>query len=432
MIGQTVGNYVVRKKIGEGGMGAVYVAEHQRLGRRVAVKVLLPQMNASAEMVARFFNEAKAATEIRNQHIVDVLDFGELPGGASYIVMEWLEGQSLAQLLAEQGKLPPGRVAHIAEGIAKALEAAHAHGIVHRDLKPDNIFLIDRDGDADFVKVLDFGIAKLTGDAADVRTQTGAILGTPYYMSPEQCDGGRIDRRTDVYAVGVILYQMLTGRLPFTGSKLTELLVAHATQAPPPLRSIDPTIAPSIEGAVLQALEKDPERRFNSVAALARAVAGEAAAARNAPAPAPFVAPPQKTAAELFLRVGLRGRRPLVAIAAATAVAVVAVLFATLQRGDRPAAPPAAQTAPSRWQLTQTDCPAGSVPAIVETTAVGTGIVSRAAGFPDTTGTFERDGRFKVRNSLGSCTGRITDKTVTETCTNKFHMSCHATYSRID
>jgi eukaryotic-like serine/threonine-protein kinase len=460
MIGAAVGNYVIVSKIGEGGMGAVYVAEHSRLGRKVAVKVLLPHLGRDPQVVARFFNEAKAATEIKNEHIIDVLDFGELPDGSSYIVMEWLEGRSLSALIAQDHRISIERTAHIARGISKALAAAHAHGIVHRDLKPDNIFLVARDGDPDFVKVLDFGIAKLAiADAGDVRTQAGAIMGTPYYMSPEQCNGVEVDQRTDVYALGVILYQMLTGILPFTSPRLAELLVAQATQKPAPLRSHDPSIPPSIESAVLQALEKDPDRRFNSVEALARAFADQAITARGPVVPAVALgasatAPPApaQTAAELFVRVGVRGKRPLLLVGAATAgvVALVLGLVVLLRSGPSPTpnaastatAPGATSTAePStpvviktkgRWKLGKTDCPLQFMPKIVETTQKGASFVSRATGFPDTSGTVEASGHFRARNAGGTCSGTISNSTVTETCTNLFKMSCHAIYERDD
>ncbi len=281
MIGRTVGNYVVKQKIGEGGMGAVYLAEHPRIHRQVAIKVLLPEYSKNSEVVARFFNEAKAANEIRNEHIIDILDFGELDDSGSYIVMEWLDGKPLTASLG--GPMPSSRAVHIARGIGRALSAAHAHGIVHRDLKPDNIFLITRQDDLDFVKVLDFGIAKLmsspTSVSADVKTKTGALIGTPSYMSPEQCRGAPVDHRTDIYALGVLLYQMLSGRLPFNAEGLGELLLQHMTQAPQPLGELVPGLSPTVEAAVMRALEKDLERRFQNVQQLLDALQGVATGA---------------------------------------------------------------------------------------------------------------------------------------------------------
>jgi eukaryotic-like serine/threonine-protein kinase len=265
MIGRTIGNYVVREKIGEGGMGVVYRAEHPHINRHVAIKVLHPGADRNPEVVHRFFNEARAATEIRNAHIVEVMDFGELkPEGTPYLVMEWLEGESLGALLRASRKLPVARAAHIMSGIARALKAAHSKGVVHRDLKPDNVFLVRNDGEPDLVKVLDFGIAKLlvTEMPARYQTQTGAIIGTPAYMSPEQCRGAKeIDHRTDVYSLGVMGYQMLTGRLPFEAEAFGELLLKHMTEKPPPAAAVDASVPAAISDVIARALEKEPERR---------------------------------------------------------------------------------------------------------------------------------------------------------------------------
>src|SRR4051812_32307488 len=200
MLGRTIGNYAVKEKIGEGGMGVVYVAEHPRIGRKVAIKTLHPQFGHTSDAVRRFFNEAKAAHEIKNPHIIDILDFGELEDGTSYFIMEWLDGQSLKHAIDAHPVFPVARAGHVADGILQALVAAHAHGIVHRDLKPDNVYLVHHLEDDDFVKVLDFGIAKLTADGADDahRTGTGVLMGTPAFMSPEQCRGvADLDGRSD-------------------------------------------------------------------------------------------------------------------------------------------------------------------------------------------------------------------------------------------
>jgi serine/threonine-protein kinase len=280
VLGRTIGNYVVREKIGEGGMGVVYLAEHPRIGKKVAIKVLLPEYGHNPDVVARFFTEARAANAIRNEHIIDIIDFGELEDRSSYIIMEWLEGRSLTTALEKEGRFPLDRALHIAGGMGRALVAAHARGIVHRDLKPDNIYLIRRGNDPDFAKVLDFGIAKLLGQeagaGAELKTKTGAIIGTPMYMSPEQCRGIQVDERSDLYSFGVILYQMLTGRLPFVAEGLGELLLKHMTESPPPPRSLQPSIPERIEEVLLIALAKDPAHRFHKVEAMLAALGGEA------------------------------------------------------------------------------------------------------------------------------------------------------------
>ena len=270
-------------------MGAVYVAEHPHLGRRVAIKVLHPGVDRNPEVVYRFFTEAKAATEIRNEHIVEVLDFGELaPDGVPYLVMEWLEGESLGEALRKAPRQSVQRTASVVRGIAQALKAAHAKGVIHRDLKPDNVFLLRRDGAEDFVKVLDFGIAKLiqASDSNRYQTQTGAIIGTPAYMSPEQCRGAKhIDTRTDVYSLGVIAYQMLTGRLPFAADALGELLFKHLSETPVPPAAVHADIPPAVSDVVARTLEKDPDKR-PSLDELAAALDPDAAARVSGPASA--------------------------------------------------------------------------------------------------------------------------------------------------
>jgi serine/threonine-protein kinase len=277
VIGSVIGNYVVKAKVGEGGMGVVYLAEHPRLGRKVAIKLLHAQFSQTPEFVSRFFVEAKAATEIGSDHIVGVLDFGELPDGQSYLILEWLEGHSLAQVLTDEKKLSLVRAIHIARGVARALAAAHAIGIVHRDLKPDNVFLVRKEDDPEFAKVLDFGIAKLLhegkNDAVRVKTETGAIFGTPAYMSPEQCRGAeKVDPRSDIYSLGVIFFEMVTGRVPFEAQGLGDLLIAHMTEEPPPLRAIDQTIPEPIEAAIAKSLHKSPDLRFQSMDAFMTAL----------------------------------------------------------------------------------------------------------------------------------------------------------------
>jgi serine/threonine-protein kinase len=268
MIGRAIGNYIVQSKVGDGGMGVVYVAAHPRLGRQVAIKVLRPGSEDYPERVARFFNEARAAHEIKNQHIVEILDFGDLPEGRPYLTMEWLDGRSLASVVANGRPVPWRRAFHIISGIAEALNGAHAAGIIHRDLKPENIFLVTRGDDPDFVKVLDFGIAKMIQGLSNesMKTATGQIMGTPAYMAPEQCRGdATIDHRADIYSLAVIAYELVSGRLPFTAEGCGSLLVKHILDPPPPIRGEIPEFPAELDAVILRALEKAPDARYAGV-----------------------------------------------------------------------------------------------------------------------------------------------------------------------
>jgi serine/threonine-protein kinase len=267
-VGSTIGNYVVKQKIGEGGMGFVFLAEHPLIGRRMAIKVIHPTYASNAEAVSRFFTEAQAVNKIGHQNIVDVTDFGQTPDGECYFVMEFLSGHALSDLL-KQG-LPNLQIAfHIASQIADALSASHEAGILHRDLKPDNVYLIGRGADRNFVKVLDFGLAKLTtGDAkASHKTRAGTVMGTPYYMAPEQCAGKPdIDGRADIYALGVILFEMVTGQVPFSGEGYGEVIVKHMTSPVPSVRQLNPNCPDWVETLIMGMLAKEPGTRYQTMA----------------------------------------------------------------------------------------------------------------------------------------------------------------------
>jgi serine/threonine protein kinase len=286
------GRYLVKRLIGEGGMGLVYEAEHVEIGRRVAVKVLHAMYTRQSEVVARFRSEARAATRIGHPHIIDVFDSGTTVDGAVYFVMEYLEGRDLAQLIHEIGPLPAQRSIVIAREICQALSAAHKAGILHRDLKPENVYLIQRDGNDDFVKVLDFGIAK-TLDAVTDRvgrlTNPGIAMGTPEYMAPEQAAGQPFDARADVYSVGAILYEMLSARPPHDGANIMEILTLKATKAPAPLSSLRPDTPRELERLIMRTLAVSPELRPQSMEAMASELGrlGGIQSASNIPAITP-------------------------------------------------------------------------------------------------------------------------------------------------
>jgi len=353
-----LGAYRLLERLGEGGMGAVYRAVHKRLGRMVAIKLLGKELSSDRGIINRFFHEARAANTIRHEHVIEVYDFVE-SGQDIYFVMEFLRGQDLHDAIhkspkgAERPKEPmePARAASILEQIASALHATHARNIVHRDLKPENVFLAEKDGRQDFVKIFDFGVAKL--ERTDGRsTIEGAVLGTPEYMSPEQARGGVVDGRSDLYSLGCIAYEMLTRRQIFGGGAQSEVLIRQLAQEPPPLRSFVPSIPTALEAAVLRALAKDPAERPQSARefaeSLARALGRDLEHSAGFRAISGPVAVRTPSPSQLVLRAD-HGRtwKPIAAgVVAAAILASTVVIGMQRRRAPNPGPSPAGAAAP--------------------------------------------------------------------------------------
>ncbi|MGH7281572.1 MAG: serine/threonine protein kinase, partial [Polyangiaceae bacterium] len=296
LIGQSLGDgrFKIVKLLGEGGMGAVYLGE-QKLGasvRKVAIKTLHAHLSHDPKILARFQRECETVAELQHPNTIAIFDFGKTDSGILYIVMEYAEGHSVAEDLEKNGPMQPDRVEKILVQVCGSLEEAHNHGIVHRDLKPDNVLLCERAGKHDWVEVLDFGIAK-RGSEHDPNeqklTQQGTVLGTPPYMSPEQFTGKPVDARSDIYSLGVMSYEMLSGKMPFNGNTAWEWASAHMTAQPSPIESTGPLgarVPQAMRAAITKALEKQPENRFQNVKEFIDAFAGEAPIAAAAPAAA--------------------------------------------------------------------------------------------------------------------------------------------------
>jgi serine/threonine-protein kinase len=358
--GTQIGAYRVLKQIGEGGMGSVWLAEHAMLGRRAAIKVLHPEYSQRQDVVARFFNEARAATAISDPGIVQIFDFGHHTDGSAYIAMELLEGEPLDRRLERGGALPLPDALRIMRQVASSLGSAHAHGIIHRDLKPENIYLV-RDPEVpggERVKILDFGIAKLTGDTAAnaVKTQASALMGTPTYMSPEQCRGaGQVDQRSDVYALGCVLFTLLTGRPPFIADGIGSLLVKQMTEQPPAPSWLRPGLPPEVDQLVLRCLAKDPAARFASGAELAIAIGqliGSSPQLGVGPSTGQGYVPGMPTtlsaaAAATSTAAPAQGRGKLVAIAGAVVVGAGIAIAVVVSRGGSESTGQAASPVPA-------------------------------------------------------------------------------------
>ena len=281
-------------------MGTVYVGVQEPLGRKVAVKVLLPVLARDATLVARFQREAELAASLGHPNIVQVTDFG-VEDGAAFLVMDLLEGESLGAVIEREAPLSAERVRFIATQILSALEAAHARGVVHRDLKPDNVFLTSVSGVADLVKLLDFGIARLVEDADQKMTATGQVLGTPAYMSPEQARGRPVDARSDLYAVGVVMYEALSGRMPVSGSNYHELMFAIVDQIPTPLAELVPGLDPELVAVVDRAMHKEANARYASAAEMRAALDALGPLSARSPSRVPSRPPPTRVNGEVAM-----------------------------------------------------------------------------------------------------------------------------------
>jgi putative nucleotidyltransferase with HDIG domain len=275
MVGKVVGGYRLVTPLRSGGMGTVFYAEHTLIGRRAAIKILHPEVSSNPQVLARFLTEARAANDIRHPNVVEITDIGQA-GDLHYIVMSFLEGETLGERLERSRILEEDAAVRILRQVTSALTAAHDHGIVHRDLKPENIFLLNHPDYPDYVKVLDFGIAKLiipNDPEAARNTIAGTILGTPAYMSPEQCRGqAELDHRSDIYSLGVVIYEMLTGVMPFSQGSPADIMLAHLRDRPVPPIELRPKLSRHINDAILRSLEKDPALRFGSMHELRDAI----------------------------------------------------------------------------------------------------------------------------------------------------------------
>ncbi len=285
------GKYRIVRLLGEGGMGSVYEGENTRIHRRVAIKVLHAAVAAKSDVVQRFEREAQAAGRIGSEHIVEVLDLGNLPGGERYMVMEYLEGENLGDRIKKKRRMTPQETAPVIHQLLEGLAAAHQAGIVHRDLKPDNVYLCQKGNQRDFVKVLDFGVSKFSTLDADMSmTKTGAVMGTPFYMSPEQARGGKIDLRSDLYSVGVVIYQAVTGRLPFHAETFNELVFKIALESPEPAEIAAPGLDAHFAQIIARAMMRDVNGRFQSAREFQGALSQWM---MTSPAAGPFPSSPQ-------------------------------------------------------------------------------------------------------------------------------------------
>jgi serine/threonine protein kinase len=365
------GKYQIEGTLGTGGMGAVFEVSHRITGKRFAVKWLLPALTAESDAVMRFIREAQVAGRVDHPNVVEVYDVGQ-EGDSFYMVMELLQGEPLSDYLAREGKLTAAQACSILIPVMSGLSAAHAAGVIHRDLKPDNIYVCRGPHGEIQPKVLDFGISKMSNLAGEVTsgiTRAGMVMGTPHYMAPEQVRAKPVDVRTDVYALGVILYEMLGGDLPFPGDTYSDLVLKIMTEAPKPLGQLAPRTPPNLIKLIERAMARDPDARFADVAELSRALSAFAAggadasasastgqapalspSGRNLPTPPRIQQTPLSTESKRLSTGDFAPpRKPISLIIglAAVAAAVVGLGFWIMRIANQPVAPPAAVAAPS-------------------------------------------------------------------------------------
>jgi serine/threonine-protein kinase len=391
------GKYSVERVLGRGGMGVVLAAQHLQLEERVAIKLMLPEVATNGEAVARFVREARAAAKIKSEHVARVSDVGTLDGGVPYMVMECLEGADLGALLSTRGRLPVEEVAEYVLQACEAIAEAHALGIVHRDLKPSNLYLTHRRDGTPVIKVLDFGISKVSGDAREksdgALTRTSALMGSPLYMSPEQMTSSRdVDARTDIWSLGVVMYELLSGAPPFTAPTLPQMCALILEGALPPLRTQVPEVPEGVEAIVGRCLTRDLGRRFATVAELAVALApfaprrarvsvdriSAALGAVSAPAPSserelPAAAKAGSGTAAAWADTAVpapqRRGRFWVLVAAVLAAGAAGAVFLLARTEENPASPPdrplAGAATPAVPEAAIPPTPEAPVPAIV-------------------------------------------------------------------
>ena len=411
--GERVGEYEVEGKLGQGAFGTVFKAVHPLIGKVVAIKVLARKFSVDPEMVSRFIAEARAVNQIRHRHIIDIFSFGKLDDGRQYYVMEYLDGEPLDVMLDREQRIPVGDALSILRSIAKALDAAHAKGIAHRDLKAENVFL-GRDSDGGlFPKLLDFGIAKLMApeDGLKHKTRTGAPIGTPYYMSPEQCRGKDVDHRTDIYAFGVLVYVMLTGVYPFDADDYMSILMKQITEQPSAPSTHNADLTPAIDDVVSWLMRKDPADRPPDLRTAMKALEEAASSAglsaslptagwdvASSPSIKPYETQPVHTSGARLTtpprgvetpehqlpRAPKRSRVPLFAIGAIAAAAIgVVVVMATRGGDETPKEPAPVVTTPPPPVV-----PATPKPPVVAPDPTPQTVIITIAGVPEGTEVF--------------------------------------------